>query len=656
MTDAMYLLPFLAAFVLIFLDILSLPKAGLKQSYLKTVIYFSTILVLITETLSAFHAINRSAIFISWTLVSVLVFLHMRSRFTVARQRLAEGFRNLTAIIRRSHPLEKTVMALLAILVSMTAVQAVIYPVSNGDSLTYHMPKIVSWISQGSVEHYRTSIFRQLYQPPFAQFFHLQVNLLLSSDVLSNLLQLFSLLSCVVAMMVLLDKMGVAGHLKLFSAALLLTIPMALLQSSNNKSNLVLSFFLLSAVCHSVACMRNGRLQEYLLLGLNFGLAMLTKGDSYMFLAPLLLPLAFAAIRRVVREKRPTVLLHAALAGLVCLMLNAGHFSRNYRLTENVLGLDAAESKLYSNERMNPKYLLSNMLKNIGRQAGPPPLNKYYDRFLVRLHQWLDMPMDNPYTHFENYPYTGAPSSSNYEENAPNYMHLIAFLACMFLLGYHVWVRKRAASPLSLLMLGTIVLQFVLFSALLKWQPWHSRLLVAIFILTVPFVSYVVGLYTRSRALTAALVIPFILFGMYLVEDNRTRPLYFTKSWESEMFHKGRFARQFTGRTRQEYLEYKAVREAMSPVKDLQLGIISNRDIILYPVLRDTYDSIIHPIYLVADNPSRNIGLPSRRPACIVTNTIRKPGLGFGGAWYENVTPDHRIIWLYRLTDTAYKR
>jgi len=656
MNDAMYLLPFLAAFVLIFLDILSSSKQGWKPIFLKSVIFFSAILVLITETLSAFHAIDRPSILVAWTLVSVLVFLHMRSRFTVGWQRLTQGFGNLTTNIRRSHPLEKAVMALLVILVSMTAVQGVIYPVNNHDSLTYHMPRIVSWINQESVEHYRTSIYRQLYQPPFSEFFNLHVILLLGGDMLCNSLQLFFLLSCVVAVAALLDQIGIAGHLKLVSAALVLTIPIALLQSSNNKSDIILAFFVLTAFIHSLTCIKNGRRGDYLLLGLSFGLAMLTKGTSPIYLAPLIPTLAFTALRRVVREKSPAVLIHAVLAGLLFLAINAGHQSRNYRLTENVLGLDASESKLVSNEKMTPKYLLSNILKNIGRQVGPAPLNKYYDKLLLRLHRSLDMPLDNPYTHFQNIPYSGAPSKSNYEENAPNYMHLLAFLASIALLGYHAWVMKRDTSPAALWLLGTILLQFVLFSALLKWQPWHSRLLVAFFILTVPFVCHVVGLYITNRALSSALAVPFILLGMYVVAFNRTRPLNITKPSVREVFLAGRFSRQFMGSDRQLFHEYKVVREAMSPVKDLQLGIIVDQSNFIYTVLRDTYDSSIHPIYLNAENPSRTIASPSIRPTCIVTNKIRSAGLGLRGAWYENATPANKIIWLYRLTDTAYRR
>ena len=656
MNDAMYLLPLLAAFFLILLDVLTLPQADWKWSYLKTVVLFSTLLVLITEILSAFHTLNRTSIFLAWTLVSVVVFLHIRPRFSEGLRRLVGGLSHLNSILRRSHPLEKAVMLLLALLVSMLAVQAIIYPVNNNDSLTYHMPRIVSWISQESVEHYRTTIYRQLYQPPFSEFFNLHVSLLLSSDVLCNSLQLLFLLSCLVPVMLLLDEMGVARHMKLVSVALVLTIPMALLQSTNTKSDIVLSFFVLSAVCYSVRCMKKGRLHEYLFLGLSFGLAMLTKGTSSIFLAPMILPLAFAALRRMVKEKSPSVVLHAALAALVCLMINAGHFSRNYTLTGNVVGLDASESNLVSNEKMTPKYLLSNMLKNIGRQAGPPPFNKYYDKFLVGLHQWLDIPVNNPYTNFDNIPYSGAPSWSNYEENVPNYMHLYLFLFSVVLLGYNIRVRKTATSPVSLLIVGVILLQFVLFSALLKWQPWHSRLLVSIFMLTVPFVCYVIGVYTSSHVLSSALVMPFIFFGMNMLVSNRTRPLNLKKPWQREMFQSGRFSRQFMATDKQEYLDYKAVREAFSPMKDKRLGLIINEHIILYTLLRDTYDSAIHPIYVNAENPSRKIGILPCRPEYILSNTIRKTGLGFSGAWYQNATPANKFIWLYRLSDTAYRR
>lgn len=647
----MYLLPFLAAFALIFLDILTAPNAGWKQSYLKAILVFCTVLVIITETLSAFDALNRTSLVFAWSLVSVAAFLHVRPRLREGWRRLDAAFRAPASIWRQSLPVEKAVMVLLGLLVTLITIQGLVYPVNNSDSLTYHLPRIISWISQGSVEHYPTSIFRQLYQPPFSEFLILHVNLLVGGDGLCNLIQVFFLLSSAVAVMTIMDASSLPRRLRLVSTALVLTLPMALLQASSTKPDIELAFFMLSAMSLTVDGIRYGRARDYGFLGLAFGLAMLTKSTSYIFLTPTLLLLAGNTIVRLVKDRSLLPIRHGLLAASACLLLNLGHFSRNYRLTGNVMGLDERESRLYSNERMSPSYLLSNMMKNIGRQTGPEPLNKYYDRMLLAIHHDLGMPVNDPYTHYENRPYSGAPSQSNYEENAPNFMHLYLFLACLGLFAYHGWKGRGRSRRVTHFLLATVLLQFVIFSAYLKWQPWHSRLLVPVFFVAIAFSCHVIALYRPGRTLSALLVIPFILFGLFIVEDNRTRPLYINRESQREYFRGGRFDRQFMSFDRQTYLDYKAIRQKMRPVKDMRLGLILNQSNVVYTLMRDAYDSGIHPIYLMPDNPSRRIAVRQEQADCIVSNTIRKPGLGFRGSWYVNATPANTRIWLYRRAD-----
>ena len=63
------------------------------------------------------------------------------------------------------------------IIISVIAIIAFISPPNTADTLTYHMPRVMHWQQNQSVQHYYTDISRQLYQPPFLEFnlLHLQV-------------------------------------------------------------------------------------------------------------------------------------------------------------------------------------------------------------------------------------------------------------------------------------------------------------------------------------------------------------------------------------------------------------------------------------------------------------------------------------------------
>jgi hypothetical protein len=64
----------------------------------------------------------------------------------------------------------------------------------------------------------------------------------------------------------------------------------------------------------------------------------------------------------------------------------------------------------------------------------------------------------------------------------------------------------------------------VLFCALLKWQPWHSRLHLAYFVLLMPFASHMLGKLPAWGLSTIALGL--VAHGVYCVTHNWSRPVF----------------------------------------------------------------------------------------------------------------------------------
>ena len=63
----------------------------------------------------------------------------------------------------------------------------------NWDSMTYHLPRIMHWIQNGSINHYSTNIVRQVTSPTFAEVSNMHIYLLSGeTDLYVNLLQTFS--------------------------------------------------------------------------------------------------------------------------------------------------------------------------------------------------------------------------------------------------------------------------------------------------------------------------------------------------------------------------------------------------------------------------------------------------------------------------------
>jgi len=632
---------------------MSAGDGGIKRSYLLTVLTFSCAVVCITELLSIFNQLTYIGLLVSWSSLAAFLLIFFFSKVSIGLMRFQSGLHKAALGFRDSSLFKKAIIFSLSVLLSLVLVQGIIYPPNNSDSMTYHMPRIVIWMSQSSVGHYPTSIARQLYQPPFAEFMITQVNILTSSDTFSSMVQLFFLVSCLAPILLISTEfLSLSRTLTVIVSALTLTIPMALLQGSNTKSDLVLSFFVMSAVYFTFSSIHSKQRPNYLFIGISFGLAMLTRGTSYIFLTPVGILLIWDIALRLFKHKQIDAIYHATTAGMICLLINAGHFSRNYQLAGHPFGMDPAESKTYSNEQMSPKLLVSNLTKNLSRQMGPYPVNKIYDRFLEKLHQWMHLPMNNPWTHYRNMEYRGAPSTYDYEETTPNFMHLHVFLVCLFLLPILYCTRKPPPRH-TLILLGIILLQSILFSALLRWQPWHSRLLVPVFMLTALFTASILASYRLKRTVALLLVVPFIIFGFYVVITNRMRPLWIRDEQKQRLFTEGAFARQFMGADRKKFEEYRAVREGMSPVQNLDLGLLFNNNVLIYNLLRDTYDSSIHPTFLLLDKDSNIIKKPGYQPGCIISNQFNRPSIYLDGRTFTNATPQNKSIWLYKAMPLA---
>lgn len=72
------------------------------------------------------------------------------------------------------------------------------------DSMSYHMTRVVHWMQNNSVSYYLTGIDRQNIFPPGAEYLILFFQIIMGTDYLAGLVQLFSFLLLVPSVDVLL--------------------------------------------------------------------------------------------------------------------------------------------------------------------------------------------------------------------------------------------------------------------------------------------------------------------------------------------------------------------------------------------------------------------------------------------------------------------
>ena len=352
-------------------------RINLISSLLKSLLLFSLFVFSLTELLSLFKALNLLYVSLCWSsfalFLTILLVKDKTGTITIFKSVKEKKLLYYNSLVFK----EKLILLSLILFIFLLFIQGLLYPPNNWDSLTYHMSRIMYWLSNESVSFFPTHILRHLYQPPFAEYFILNINLLNGNDYLSNSVELFFLIHVLFVIYSILGLFQTPRFFKLLALLLVITIPSVELQSTTTKNDIVCAFFVITALYFSYKAIKESSLKNYFFFGLSIGLAILTKGTAYIFLAPLLFCFGIAVIHKLFITKDFKIIKYNLLVVVIVLLLNGAHYSRNYAVSHSIMNVDDAEAKAYSNDIMDSKYLFSNLIKNAGLHMGFPVREPY---------------------------------------------------------------------------------------------------------------------------------------------------------------------------------------------------------------------------------------------------------------------------------------
>jgi len=633
---------FICFILLIITQLYCNPKNTTGDILVKSFLIFSGFIVLFVETLSLFKALNLKCLVTFWSIFSIVLLLFILKKrkqlFLLIHDRkllILQKYSSLTLY-------EKLLIFVIAVFLFILFVQGIFYPPNNWDSLTYHMSRIIYWIGNESVVYFPTNILRHLYQPPFGEYFILNISLLQGNDIFANSVQLLFLVACVVTINSILKLFNVSFFNRCIILLLVITIPSVALQASTTKNDIICAFFVLTTIYFGLLSTKTKNIENFIFIGLSVGLGMLTKGTFYIYAFPILLILFFCLIKKDFNIK---IVYYAIIAIFIALILNIGYFTRNYSVNKNILQIDKVEGDMFSNNEMNPTLLTSNILKNSGLHLGYP-INTLGEKFIRKIHtEYLKTPINNPETNYLNIPYEGKIAISTHEDLVPNTYHFILVLIT-FLFSIVIALKNLKKHLAIILMLIVVFFQFLLFCAYLKWQPWHTRLQIPLFI----GAMLMVGLLLEKNKYYKYFVIisiPLALYSFYFnINYNNLRP--FSKNWKytkdieiSDPRYKKYFANQL-----HLYPDYKEIMPFINDKTIHSLGLaLADWE---YPLLKNFYhdQKKVYSIYVNNVTANINQDIPPSVD-CIVSNK-NAYFLEFKNKKYYNKTPNNKNIWCYK--------
>ena len=506
-----FLLPFIAVALIFRLNLTQ--EVGWRNTILTTSVIFGIFVVGITEGLSVVHLLNFQGVCTAWTILNGYLGLLAWKRLGIRRDRENYSWKLLS---------EHRVLLLgVATIISLVGFIALVAPPNNWDSMVYVMPRVSHWIQNFTLDHYPTHSPLQLTSGPWAEFVILHFQLLAGNDRFANLLNWLSWIGSLIGVSLITKQLGGNLQSQIFSSAFCATIPVGILQASTPKNTCVVSFWIVCFAYYALMIVTTQRtLKLTLLISASLGLAILTKGTSYVYA----LPIIFIVLLSQFYGSKSSLIKHFLISFTVVLSLNLGHYWRNFYTF-------GSPTSTYPDKLTNDMYsipaFISNLVRNISLHLTVPFLSgaDWVDQAVIQFHRFLGISPVDPRTTFgsirtivtpEDFTINTSPLFEDVVGNPLHFWLIVAVIISIFSF------KKRCKSLYLVEYLIVILSSFILFCFLLKWQPWHSRLHLPIFVLLTPIVGIVLdAIWPRKISQYTFLVLLVSSIPYLLLNDLR---------------------------------------------------------------------------------------------------------------------------------------
>ncbi len=422
-----------------------------------------------TEVLSFFDRLNTTSIFCFWGLVvtGVGYFNFKHNYWQLKISDLRNAWDSLTS---KTQWLFGLVLMVYLLPLLFLAVYA---PPNNTDSANYHLARVVFWLQNQNVKHFPTVYIQQLYHNVFSEYILLHIMALSGwDDYFVNLVQWLAMLGSVFAIGLVGKQLGFGQRSQLVVSILQLTCPIGILESTTTQNDYLAGFLFLAFLYFGLCLMpkkNKARWSNTHILWLSVALALggFNKYTVFLFGFPICVWIGFVLLKNAPFQYS----IRTVLVASICLVVVfTPFFKRNYDLFGNVLS-STKGTPLFTEEVATERHcvgcVVSVTLKNLTAHLGLPfqDYNDKIDQAVAAMHQWLGVPLNGPELNVDDY-YTRFVIQ---EDMSHNPWHFI-----LILVGAIWLIFQKNHRDFKILLLCAVT-GFVLFSALIKYQIYNSR-------------------------------------------------------------------------------------------------------------------------------------------------------------------------------------
>lgn len=588
----------------------------------KALLIFHAFVVLFANVLSIGSSLNRWTVFAVWTLVlAIFTALGVRKYgkgYFRRKQKPAFRIGDLSVI-------EKVLLSVSLILVLILLVGALFTVPYNYDSMTYHLARIGRWVDHGNVNYYLTSIDRQLYSPVLSEYNMLYLFLLSGGDTWLNLYQYVNMLITAYYFYKVARMIGTDRKFAIFGVFVFLSMPLTISQSITTQNDLsaamwyvlylyYLLWFIKAEKLSFAKETRRELLENLICIGAAVGFAFLMKVSvcaSMIFFVPWLM---VVCIRR--KDKIKDLLLCGVTAGGVLAVTISETLIRTYMACGSFIADTTSGDIMVATK--NVSYIIVNILKNYSlliTQHLWTWINGFVYRIAISVGALLHVEVNNVAIAFHGFDFitylnTGDDMYSH-DRTSSAFAAYFALLAGVLLVialillliktirGKYM-VRKlaeanneAAAQPKKTMQIsyGFVIsawLGFGFIMALLRWQPWGSRLMYPALAITVIAGVHMLGAFCGQRTRKEFVIAPMALLSLVLCISPLTYNMQQAKAY-LEAGCKNR--EEFYFENNKRYPTYKELLARAQEMGAEDIAVVISGDGYDYPLWKMFHDS-----------------------------------------------------------------
>lgn len=506
---------FIISFYMIFQYVSCKVNAGYgkmqrAEVWFRTIVLFEAIVLILTNLLSILHIMTRAVDFVAWLVISIIfAFLYGKNKNerTLEKLSVVKMFQNGANHTGEKSKSEKALiwimLAILGILSLVLLFGAIFTVPYNYDSMTYHLARIGYWIDHKSVAHYITNIDRQVYSPVFAEYNLLHMMLLSGNDTFLNFFQYFCMFASAYFIYKCAQKLGVNQLFSFFGAFIFMLMPLTISQSITTQNDLFAALIfilfvykLLDVICYDKIILNAEQTLDIVMLGLLVGYAYLAKTSVCASMVMFMPWLLIARLRKKDDFKKLIGCVGIALAGIVVTISET--LIRTFLSSGSLMTSTASGNIMVATK--NVKYIIVNILKNFSMlitQNYYRPLNGFIYRIAIGAGEKLQVEVNHEAIAFHGFDFLHHMNMGDdmysHDKTPSAFVAYLAVIAGVILIGMIVVavfkrlshrkiqeISSRGNQIKQELSIGFAIsawLSLGFIMALLRWQPWGTRLM-----------------------------------------------------------------------------------------------------------------------------------------------------------------------------------